>query len=366
MTRLSISGLRKSFGVVDVLKSVDIEVEDNGFLVLLGPSGCGKSTLLNVIAGLERATAGSIRIDDRDITDVEAKDRDIAMVFQSYALYPSMSVARNITFSMEVRGVPRAERRKAAETVAASLQIEHLLDRRPAQLSGGQRQRVAIGRALVRSPKIFLFDEPLSNLDTQLRLETRALIKRLHQRVGATSVYVTHDQSEAMTLATRIAVMAKGEVAQFGTPAEIYARPASVFVARFVGSPPMNFLAGTIVGEGAGRTLQLDGFADIAPVALEATGLPVSPGHAVTVGIRPDRIVIGEGASRDGLRLLATIDLVEETGTDVLVYLKVGGLELIARQPPEARLTPGTSVPILLPVKDLHLFDRETELRIGF
>ncbi|MBB2721413.1 UNVERIFIED_ORG: multiple sugar transport system ATP-binding protein, partial [Rhizobium etli] len=242
MAFLEISGLRKRFGAVDILKGIDLELEKGGFLVLVGPSGCGKSTLLNTIAGLETITSGDIKIDGRDISGLHPSKRDIAMVFQSYALYPNMTVAGNIAFGMEIRGVPKEERAKAIKQVSDMLQIGHLLDRKPSQLSGGQRQRVAMGRALVRNPQVFLFDEPLSNLDAKLRVDMRTEIKRLHQRMGTTFVYVTHDQIEAMTLATKIAVLKDGVLQQFGTPAEIYNSPANLFVADFMGSPAMNLL----------------------------------------------------------------------------------------------------------------------------
>ncbi|TIU38299.1 MAG: ABC transporter ATP-binding protein, partial [Mesorhizobium sp.] len=246
MAFLEIDGLRKRFGQVEILKGIDVELEKGGFLVLVGPSGCGKSTLLNTIAGLETITSGEIRVDGRTINDLHPSKRDIAMVFQSYALYPNMTVAGNISFGMEMRGVPAAERQKAIDKVAKVLQIGHLLQRKPSQLSGGQRQRVAMGRALVRDPKLFLFDEPLSNLDAKLRVDMRIEIKRLHATTGTTIVYVTHDQIEAMTLATKIAVMRDGEVQQFGTPAEIYNNPTNLFVADFMGSPAMNLIPATI------------------------------------------------------------------------------------------------------------------------
>ena len=254
MAFLEISGLRKRFGALEILKGIDLTLDKGGFLVLVGPSGCGKSTLLNTIAGLESITSGEIRIDGHAINDLHPSKRDIAMVFQSYALYPNMSVAQNIAFGMEMRGVPKPQRDKAVAEVAKTLQIEHLLKRRPSQLSGGQRQRVAMGRALVRQPRVFLFDEPLSNLDAKLRVDMRVEIKRLHQQTGATIVYVTHDQIEAMTLATRIAVLKDGELQQVGTPNEIYNAPANLFVADFMGSPAMNLLEGRVArANGAAR-----------------------------------------------------------------------------------------------------------------
>src|SRR5215475_8704487 len=240
MAFLEISNLQKRFGQVDVLKGINLAVEEGGFLVLVGPSGCGKSTLLNTIAGLESITSGEIRINGRAVNDLHPSQRDIAMVFQSYALYPNMSVGQNIAFGMEMRGVPKPERDKAVAEVAKTLQISHLLDRKPSQLSGGQRQRVAMGRALVRNPQVFLFDEPLSNLDAKLRVDMRAEIKRLHMRTGVTTIYVTHDQVEAMTLGSRIAVLKDGAIQQLATPLELYSRPANLFVAGFIGSPAIN------------------------------------------------------------------------------------------------------------------------------
>src|SRR5918999_640087 len=249
MAFLEIDRVVKRFGTAEVLQGIDLAVEQGGFLVLVGPSGCGKSTLLNTIAGLEAITEGEIRIDGRRVNELHPKDRDIAMVFQSYALYPNMNVEQNMSFGMEMRGVPKAERDKAVQEVATLLQIGQLQKRKPGQLSGGQRQRVAMGRALVRHPKIFLFDEPLSNLDAKLRVEMRTEIKKLHQRLKATIVYVTHDQIEAMTLATRIAVMRSGELLQLGTPKEIYENPADLFVAGFMGSPSMNLIPAQLVEE---------------------------------------------------------------------------------------------------------------------
>ncbi len=242
MASLTIRDLNKSFGSVAVLKGIDLEVKAGEFVVLVGPSGCGKSTLLALIAGLESVTAGEIRIGERVVNDVPPKDRDIAMVFQSYALYPTMTVRGNITFGMESRGVPKQAQAQALARVAGLLRIESLLGRKPAQLSGGQRQRVAMGRALVRDPALFLFDEPLSNLDAKLRVEMRTEIKKLYQRLGKTTIYVTHDQVEAMTLASRIAVMHQGKLQQFAEPRTVYERPANMFVAGFMGSPSMNFL----------------------------------------------------------------------------------------------------------------------------
>ena len=248
MSSLHVSNVRKAYGSTEILREINIDVDDGDFLVLVGPSGCGKSTLLSLIAGLDTLSGGEIRIGDDKVNDLHPSERDIAMVFQSYALYPNMTVGQNISFGLEMRKVSKADREKAVQDAARLLQIEHLLDRRPGQLSGGQRQRVAMGRALVRHPKIFLFDEPLSNLDAKLRVDMRTEIKKLHQRLGATIVYVTHDQIEAMTLATRIAVMKGGILQQLGTPAEVYNTPANTFVATFMGSPSMNLIPARIEG----------------------------------------------------------------------------------------------------------------------
>src|SRR6266853_2964064 len=250
MAALSIRALSKRYANLEVLKGIDLDIESGEFTVLVGPSGCGKSTLLNIIAGLEHQSSGSIQIGDRVVDNVPPKDRDIAMVFQSYALYPSMTVRQNMTFGMECRNVPRPKRNEAVARVAKLLQIDALLDRKPSPLSGGQRQRVAMGRALVRDPLLFLFDEPLSNLDAKLRVDMRTEIKQLHQRIGTTIVYVTHDQIEAMTMASRIAVMDRGEIQQFDSPETVYNRPANLFVARFLGTPPMNTVPARLVRDG--------------------------------------------------------------------------------------------------------------------
>jgi multiple sugar transport system ATP-binding protein len=269
MAFLEINSLRKRFGSLEILKGIDLTLDKGGFLVLVGPSGCGKSTLLNTIAGLEAISSGEIRIEGQLINDLHPSKRDIAMVFQSYALYPNMSVGQNMAFGMEMRGVAKPERDKAVAAVAKTLQIGHLLERRPSQLSGGQRQRVAMGRALVRQPRVFLFDEPLSNLDAKLRVDMRVEIKRLHQQTGATIVYVTHDQIEAMTLATRIAVLKDGELQQVGSPSEIYNTPANLFVADFMGSPAMNLLEAKVARDGGAPKIVLQR-KDHPPISLPA------------------------------------------------------------------------------------------------
>src|ERR1700732_1281316 len=310
MAFLEIKGLRKRYGALGVLKVIALPLDKGGFLVLIGPSGCGKSTLLSTIAGLETISAGEIRIEGQRINDLHPSKRDIAMVFQSYALYPNMTVAENIAFGMEMRGVAKPEREKAVAEVAKTLQLEHLLKRRPSQLSGGQRQRVAMGRALVREPRVFLFDEPLSNLDAKLRVDMRVEIKRLHQRTGATIVYVTHDQIEAMTLATRIAVLKDGELQQVGAPYEIYNSPANLFVADFMGSPSMNLLEGKVSKANGAASIVIDraGSEPIVfapPTSADPGGL--ADGAKVIFGIRPEAVSDVESADRNS-RSLAKFD----------------------------------------------------------
>src|SRR5664279_5806788 len=325
MAALSIRGLSKRFANLEVLKGIDLDIESGEFTVLVGPSGCGKSTLLNIIAGLERPSAGTIEIGGRIVNDVEPKDRDIAMVFQSYALYPSMTVRQNMTFGMECRRVPKREQIEAVGRVAKLLQIEALLDRKPSQLSGGQRQRVAMGRALVRDPLLFLFDEPLSNLDAKLRVEMRMEIKRLHQRIGATIVYVTHDQIEAMTMATRIAVMHKGEVQQFADPDTIYRYPANLFVARFMGSPPMNTMPARLVVEAGGPVAVIGaGRPDEVRIRLqEYDSAAAFRDSEVVLGIRPECIAEGErgfgGTSDAPIVISAPVEMIEPTGAETIV-----------------------------------------------
>ncbi|CCV05476.1 sn-glycerol-3-phosphate import ATP-binding protein ugpC [Mesorhizobium metallidurans STM 2683] len=370
MAFLEIDGLKKRFGSVEILKGIDVDLEKGGFLVLVGPSGCGKSTLLNTIAGLETITEGEIRVDGRAINDLHPSKRDIAMVFQSYALYPNMTVAGNIAFGMEMRGVPAAERQKAIDKVAKVLQIGHLLQRKPSQLSGGQRQRVAMGRALVRDPKLFLFDEPLSNLDAKLRVDMRIEIKRLHATTGTTIVYVTHDQIEAMTLATKIAVMRDGEVQQFGTPAEIYNNPTNIFVADFMGSPAMNLVPATIGGNGSGLSvvLQRDGREPISlPLAKPPAGLSAFQGKPVIFGVRPEALTDPEGAERNASNIAAAdchIEVIEPAGSDTFAVTNLGGKAVVARLRADARIQPGTVTPLAFNLTKAVFFDPATENRI--
>jgi len=358
MATLSIKGVRKSFGSLEVLKNIDLELDDGGFLVLLGPSGCGKSTLLSIIAGLEPSSGGDIVIGGRNVNDVHPKDRNIAMVFQSYALYPTMAVRRNIGFGLEMRKVPQAEREAAVQKAAELLQIEHLLDRKPAQLSGGQRQRVAMGRAIVRDPELFLFDEPLSNLDAKLRVEMRTEIKRLHDRLGTSVVYVTHDQVEAMTLGTKVAVMREGVIQQIADPQTIYERPANMFVAGFIGSPTMNFLSGTL--EQAGGALVLRHGAGALPLAGLEQEVSAFLGKKVVAGIRPESLSAGTGAATLG----GTVDVVEPTGPDTMVLINVGGQVISARLGSRDRPPLGAPLSVVVDTTAVNLFDPETGQRI--
>ncbi len=352
---LHIAGIRKVFGkgdkAVEVLKKIDIDVAPGEFLILVGPSGCGKSTLLNIIAGLEEPTEGELRINGKNVIGMAPAQRDIAMVFQSYALYPTMSVADNIGFALEMRKVPKDVRTQRIHEVAAMLQIEQLLDRRPAQLSGGQRQRVAMGRALARDPQLFLFDEPLSNLDAKLRVEMRAEIKRLHLVSGITTVYVTHDQIEAMTLGSRIAVMKDGILQQIGTPDEIYRLPANTYVAGFIGSPTMNFITSTASGTGATSQFTFEGG------SLQLTS-PV-PGQ-VTLGQRPEHIHLSDDAPWRG-----QVTLVEPTGADTYVVVKTGVGLITVRTPPSTRVKIGDTVGMTVSGNHNNWFDAQSGLRLG-
>ena len=354
MGALAIRGIEKTFGNVRVLKGIDIEIEAGEFLILVGPSGCGKSTLLNMIAGLEAPTAGSIRIGERDVTWLPSKDRDIAMVFQSYALYPNMNVAQNIAFALEIRKVPKAERSAAVQRVAAMLQIEHLLDRKPGQLSGGQRQRVAMGRALARDPKLFLFDEPLSNLDAKLRVEMRAEIKLLHQRTQTTTVYVTHDQVEAMTLGDRIAVMKDGTVQQFGSPDDIYARPATRFVAEFIGSPAMNMIAARREAGG----LRAHGI-ELALNDRQRQGLSTSSGDEAIYGLRPEDLTLAD----DGLP--GRISMLEPTGPETYVLVDTAVGKLTVRVAGNVQRKVGDAVHLQWAPQRVHLFDASAGQRLA-
>ncbi|MEV8466997.1 sn-glycerol-3-phosphate ABC transporter ATP-binding protein UgpC [Fluviibacterium sp. DFM31] len=365
---LDISNVTKAYGNTEVLHHVDISVEEGEFLVLVGPSGCGKSTLLNMIAGLESITSGDVSIKGRVVNGVHPSKRNIAMVFQSYALYPNMTVGQNMTFGLEMHGVPKAERDKALADVAALLQITPLLDRKPGQLSGGQRQRVAMGRALVRNPDVFLFDEPLSNLDAKLRVDMRTEIKKLHEKLKTTIVYVTHDQIEAMTLSTRIAVMYNGYVQQLGTPKEIYDTPTNLFVAGFMGSPSMNLLPVEVTMiDGVPHAVTTD--ADGAPLHLRLHQQTLSEwaGRKIILGIRPEAITDPEGADRASsciIPMTNRVSVTEPAGSDTFATMTLAGQDSIARMRADASVGPGEMFEFAINMEKAVAFDPETERRI--
>lgn len=365
---LDIDNTTKSYGAVEVLHNVDISVEEGEFLVLVGPSGCGKSTLLNMIAGLEDITSGQIRIKDQVMNGVHPSGRNIAMVFQSYALYPNMTVGQNITFGLEMHGTPKPEREKAKNDVAKLLQIEQFLDRKPGALSGGQRQRVAMGRALVRDPDVFLFDEPLSNLDAKLRVDMRTEIKKLHQKLGTTIVYVTHDQIEALTLSTRIAVMNGGYVQQLGTPQEIYDTPANLFVATFMGSPAMNVIPAKVAMENGCPVAHIerhDGTPTSLPFSQE--NMSVWEGKDVLLGIRPEAITDEDAADRKSTNIAPLTNKVvvtEPAGSDTFVTMILGGRDVIARMRSDAKVRAREDFQFAVNMEKAVAFDPETENRI--
>jgi multiple sugar transport system ATP-binding protein len=359
MSSVTFDHVYKSFGEGYAVNDFSLEVEDGEFLVLVGPSGCGKSTTLRLLAGLEDITSGDIRIGERVINDIAPRDRDIAMVFQTYALYPHMSVFDNMGFGLSLRGVPKAEIRRRVEAAASTLGISGLLRRKPRQLSGGQRQRVALGRAIVRESGVFLLDEPLSNLDAKLRVQTRAELTKLHKRLGTTFIYVTHDQVEAMTMATRIAVMNLGELQQVGPPQELYERPANVFVAGFIGSPAMNLVDATVVQDEGGLAVDAGPFRLPAPHWRGALAARI--GAKVVVGIRPEQIAAGKLTSEDsGVALDARVELAEALGNETIVYLDVGGIPLVARIDPRVRVAAGEQLTVVVELDALHIFDAET------
>ena len=356
---MSVRRLSKSFGLLRVLHDIDLSVEAGEFTVLLGPSGCGKSTLLNAIAGLEDIDGGTVEIGGIDVTQHEPSKRGIAMVFQSYALYPTMSVRGNLSFGLRVKSTPKREVQKRIEWASRLLQIDQLLDRKPSQLSGGQRQRVAIGRALVQQARVFLFDEPLSNLDAKLRTEMRVELKRLHKDLGATIIYVTHDQIEAMTLATRIAVMRGGNIEQYAAPDSLYERPATLFVAGFVGSPAMNFLRGELVGDAkralrfGSTTLPLNGYAFREAVSV----------RDVVVGIRPEHISLAQDAAAQ-VAIDAETLFMEPMGADTLGWFQCGEHRVSARLSPQAARGINGRVQLSLAMDQISLFNPDTEQRL--
>ena len=352
MAEVSLRQVVKRFGTVEVVHGIDLEIADREFVVLVGPSGCGKSTLLRMIAGLEDVTDGEIAIDGKVVNELAPKDRDIAMVFQDYALYPHLDVYRNMSFALEVRGMKKDEIRPRVERAAKILDIGHLLERRPAQLSGGQRQRVAMGRAIVRDPKVFLFDEPLSNLDAKLRADMRTEIKKLHQTVDTTVVYVTHDQVEAMTLAQRIVVMKGGHVEQIGTPDEVYNHPATLFVAGFIGAPRMNQVPCRLSADGGAIEI---GNGPRLPLPAGRRFPAEFAGKPLVLGLRPEAFTLSDAGFPVDIRF------VEPLGSDTLTFFQLGGAEVIARLPPLTSLKEGVRISLTVDPEKMHLFDAETE-----
>jgi sn-glycerol 3-phosphate transport system ATP-binding protein len=359
MAQVHLRGVRKSYEKLEVIHGVDIEIADGEFVVIVGPSGCGKSTLLRMVAGLERITGGTIAIGDRVVNDLEPKDRDIAMVFQNYALYPHFSVYENMAYGLKIRGLSKAEIDVRVQKAAKILELGTFLQRKPRQLSGGQRQRVAMGRAIVREPAVFLFDEPLSNLDAKLRVQMRLEIKRLQRELDVTSIYVTHDQVEAMTLADRLIVMNAGVADQIGTPMDVYERPASVFVAGFIGSPAMNFLAGKVV-EG-GQAIELAGTGSVRVVLPIGLATTATAGMPVAVGIRPEHL----HPAADG-PLEFEIELAEPLGADTLLHGRFGEASEVVtvRQSGHILAKPGVKLRFKADPGHLHLFDSQTGKRI--
>ena len=366
MATLELRNVNKTYGagLPDTLKNIELKIDDGEFLILVGPSGCGKSTLMNCIAGLENISGGAILVDDADISGMSPKDRDIAMVFQSYALYPTMSVRDNIAFGLKIRKMPAAEIDAEVARVSKLLQIEHLLTRKPGQLSGGQQQRVAMGRALARRPKIYLFDEPLSNLDAKLRVEMRTEMKLMHQRLKTTTVYVTHDQIEAMTLGDKVAVMKDGIIQQFGTPKQIYNDPANLFVASFIGSPPMNFIPLRLQRKD-GRLLALldSGQARCElPLGMQDAGLE---DREVILGIRPEQISLA-GTEANGLPTLrAEVQVTEPTGPDTLVFVNLNGTKVCCRLAPDVAPQVGENLTLQFDPAKVLLFDAKSGERLG-
>ncbi|CAG0998079.1 MAG: sn-glycerol-3-phosphate ABC transporter ATP-binding protein UgpC [Rhizobiaceae bacterium] len=350
MAAVTLSGVEKHFGTFTALQRLDLTIADGEFLVLLGPSGCGKTTTMRIVAGLEDPSAGAIHIGERMVNDVRPKDRDVAMVFQNYGLYPHMSVEDNIGYPLKVRGVPRGDRSARIRHAAEKVELGPLLDRKPRQLSGGQRQRVALARAIVRTPQVFLMDEPLSNLDAKLRVTMRAEIKHLQNELGVTTIYVTHDQIEAMTLADRVAVMSQGRIQQLGTPEEIYDRPANLFVAGFIGSPPMNLISG-----------QLSAGTFTAP-QIDLGGLSPASSGSVVLGVRPEDITVADDADAD---FRGSVYAVELTGESNLVTVLLGRERVIARASRAWRGRTGETIGLRADRSRLHFFDRETGVRIG-
>ncbi|GLQ55113.1 ABC transporter ATP-binding protein [Devosia nitrariae] len=368
MAEVSVRKLIKRFGQFEVVHGIDFDVTDGEFMVLVGPSGCGKSTTLRMIAGLETVSDGEISINGELVNDVPPRDRDIAMVFQDYALYPHMSVKQNLGFGLKMRDMPRAKIEEAVQRTADILQIRELLDRKPKQLSGGQRQRVAIGRAIAREPQLFLFDEPLSNLDAKLRVEMRTQIKRLHIAFNATSIYVTHDQTEAMTLADRIVVLRGGVIEQVGTPDQLYNHPVNRFVAGFIGSPTMNFIDAELAESAGEASIVFNDGQTLPLTAAQRQSYASHKGQKVLFGVRPEHLTnVFTAENRGGAGLVPIeipVEIVEPLGADTLVFSKLGGSEIVSRVAGSADLRPGTRIPVHVDMSRTHLFDPETGVRL--
>lgn len=366
MANVSLRHIYKVYdGGVTAVSDFNLEIEDKEFIILVGPSGCGKSTTLRMIAGLEDISKGELYIGDVLSNDIAPKDRDIAMVFQNYALYPHMTVYDNMAFGLKLRKTPKEEMRRRVEEAARILDIAHLLDRKPKALSGGQRQRVALGRAIVRDPKVFLLDEPLSNLDAKLRAQMRTEISKLHQRLGTTFIYVTHDQTEAMTMGTRIVVMKDGLVQQVDTPQHLYDKPCNEFVAGFIGSPQMNFINATVNKSGSNYSLKFDKY-DIVLPASKHDNLDKYVGKEVVFGIRPENVhdepEFLEKATSGILE--ANVDVTELMGAEIYLYLNIAGVPITARVEPYSKAKPGDIIKIALDLEKIHIFDKETEQTI--
>jgi len=356
MAGVRLESVAKRYGSVSVIEGLDLDIRDQEFMVLVGPSGCGKSTALRMIAGLEDVSDGKVFIGDRLVNDLQPKDRDVAMVFQSYALYPHMSVRENIAFGLKIRKTPKAELEKKVADAAQTLGIAHLLDRKPKQLSGGQRQRVAVARAIVRDPSVFLFDEPLSNLDAKLRGQMRAEITKLQQRLETTCIYVTHDQIEAMTMGHRMAVMKEGKIQQLGTPLEVYDKPATLFVAQFIGTPPMNFFRATV----------FDGRLDATSFTLSLPSAHrVVNAQKVWVGVRPENLLPGHEQGRgETARVQGVVDLVEPIGHQAIVHVRLGEDVLVAAFDAHNMPKVGETIELVVELDALHLFDATSEARL--
>jgi multiple sugar transport system ATP-binding protein len=358
MATVTFDHVWKRYGDVTAVKDLTLDIQDEEFLVLVGPSGCGKTTALRMIAGLEEISEGKLQIGDRVVNDLAPKDRDVAMVFQSYALYPHMSVFDNLAFGLKLRKTPKDQIRKRVEEAAATIELTNLLDRKPKQLSGGQRQRVALGRAIVREPAVFLMDEPLSNLDAKLRVQTRAEIARLHQRLRTTVVYVTHDQVEAMTMGDRIAVMNFGVLQQVGSPQDLYEKPLNKFVAGFIGSPAMNFVNVSQTTENGRTMLKNDSLELPMPESLKAAAADAP--LELTAGIRPEHFQVVNGQpTGPGATIHATTDVVEFLGNEELLHISLGDHDLVAIVDASLRVRPGDTIDLWVPIEKIHLFDAE-------